>query len=449
MFASWSTGISSQEAEESPKSGWEERRSGSSRGAPGTELAAEQGRGRMSSGELSSLILGESKKRPAVLREGYLTKQGGRIRSWKKRFFVLLDVGVVLYYKDKPAAGKDVAQGGFSIVKCSCEVKDGILLLQAPVSMAVKKGATVPKQSANRTFTMKGDDVAEWMSAIKKAKEPKPAAAPMRNSTPLSAVKKVASQSTNKHASSGAVLLTSKKTPEKTVTGATTAKKPLGPSERLPERVSRIGDELLDGSSSDEAPDYVKPGAKVAAKTAAKNPVKAVIKAPPKAVAKTAAKATRKPSVDDTLEVPEEDNVLDDFEDEMNQFEKQLKTPNGRREADWSGDDDNGGSGAANSNVANFHLASGDLEVPETQDFDGFDADEDERRRQEEEEVAEAERMRQEELERKRRQIKPPPKKALPLPTPPKKAAPVLVQAAHNDDDDDDDDAGMEFFRRK
>jgi hypothetical protein len=122
----------------------------------------------MSSGELSSLILGESKKAPKVLREGYLTKQGGRIRSWKKRWFVLLDAQVVLYYKDKPADSKTMAQGGLSIVKCSVEVKDSVLLVSAPVSMAVKKGASAPKQSANRTFTMKGDDVAEWMSAIKK-----------------------------------------------------------------------------------------------------------------------------------------------------------------------------------------------------------------------------------------------------------------------------------------
>jgi hypothetical protein len=125
----------------------------------------------MSSGELSSLILGESKKAPKVLREGYLTKQGGRIRSWKKRWFVLLDAQVVLYYKDKPADSKTMAQGGLSIVKCSVEVKDSVLLVSAPVSMAVKKGASAPKQSANRTFTMKGDDVVEWMSAIKKVGE--------------------------------------------------------------------------------------------------------------------------------------------------------------------------------------------------------------------------------------------------------------------------------------
>ena len=388
----------------------------------------------MSSGELSSLILGESKKAPKVLREGFLTKQGGRIRSWKKRWFVLLDAQVVLYYKDKPADSKTVAQGGFSIVKCSVELKESALLVSAPVSMAVKKGATAPKQSANRTFTMKGDDVVEWMSAIKKAKEPKPAAAspPMRSSTPIAA-KKVAAQGSNKHASSGAVLMASKKVPEKTALHA--AKKPIPPAAKDPERGSKIGDELLDASSeSDEAPDEAlrKVQAK-GVKLPAKGVVKGVAKAPAKVVAKApgVGGAVRKPSLDDDLEMPDEDKVLDDFEDE------------GRE------DDYNGGRGANHN--GHFHFADGDLEIPETQEV-AFNVDEDEeeelRRREEEEE---AERLRQEELERKRRGVKSaPPKKALPLPTPPKKPVPVFAAIEEkNDDDDDDDDAGMEFFRKK
>jgi hypothetical protein len=265
----------------------------------------------------------------------------------------------------------------------------------------------------------------------------------MRNSTPLSAAKKAVGAEMNKHASSGAVLMESKKVPASPLP---TAKKPQTPASKDVERVSKFGDELLESSSESDdglTPDEslrnaraaVKSPVKAGAKVAAKAPLKVAAKLPAKAPVKVAA-VRKPPSFDDELEVPDEDKLLDDFGDELDAFAKDVEIR--RQTLREEGGNHNG----------NFHFGDGDLEIPETQEVemnDVYDDEEEQRRREEEE--AEAERLRCEEEARKKRGAKSaPPKKALPMPTPPKKPVPVFVAVEEKYDDDDDD--GLEFFRK-
>jgi hypothetical protein len=46
-------------------------------------------------------VLGTQAPRGMLLREGWLFKEGGSIKSWKKRYFELVDTGNLSYFEKK------------------------------------------------------------------------------------------------------------------------------------------------------------------------------------------------------------------------------------------------------------------------------------------------------------------------------------------------------------
>lgn len=95
--------------------------------------------------------------------EGELTKQGGAIKTWKKRYCVLAkgnNASPVLYYfKTKPATGTETSEGGVRIAACDIDVLDD-----------AKKKNCIRLTTVDRIyyFASEDSDLDKWKDAITK-----------------------------------------------------------------------------------------------------------------------------------------------------------------------------------------------------------------------------------------------------------------------------------------
>jgi len=97
----------------------------------------------------------------AAIKEGFLTKEGGSFKSWKKRWFVLKDGGLS-YYKDKKDT--DEALGVISLATAG--------RIQSIDRKKKVNGFEIPTPS--RTFYLSAESETEkqhWIEALEKAKE--------------------------------------------------------------------------------------------------------------------------------------------------------------------------------------------------------------------------------------------------------------------------------------
>lgn len=95
-----------------------------------------------------------------VIKEGFLTKEGGSIKTWKKRWFVLTEDGILAYFKKK---------GGEQMGKM--DLKEGCTVQE--VSYKKKKNCFEAK-TPGRTYHLiaeNGGDMNAWMEQIKKITE--------------------------------------------------------------------------------------------------------------------------------------------------------------------------------------------------------------------------------------------------------------------------------------
>eukprot|EP01006_Ploeotia_vitrea_P015596 TRINITY_DN45224_c0_g1_i1.p2 TRINITY_DN45224_c0_g1~~TRINITY_DN45224_c0_g1_i1.p2 ORF type:complete len:402 (-),score=198.86 TRINITY_DN45224_c0_g1_i1:64-1269(-) len=95
------------------------------------------------------------------VKEGELTKQGGSFKSWKKRWFVLTQDGVLYYFKSKPEPTQ-TAEGGIRLQNCG--VSDA--------SAHTKKKHCISLMTSERVFFMVAQsqpEMHEWTIAIRKA----------------------------------------------------------------------------------------------------------------------------------------------------------------------------------------------------------------------------------------------------------------------------------------
>eukprot|EP00735_Rhodelphis_limneticus_P014986 TRINITY_DN9112_c0_g1::TRINITY_DN9112_c0_g1_i1::g.18218::m.18218 TRINITY_DN9112_c0_g1::TRINITY_DN9112_c0_g1_i1::g.18218 ORF type:complete len:180 (+),score=11.67,sp/Q9ST43/PH1_ARATH/41.23/3e-26,PH/PF00169.24/4.8e-23,PH_11/PF15413.1/5.1e-08,PH_3/PF14593.1/1.3e-08,PH_9/PF15410.1/0.00014,PH_8/PF15409.1/0.0023,PH_6/PF15406.1/0.015,PH_6/PF15406.1/1.9e+03 TRINITY_DN9112_c0_g1_i1:30-542(+) len=93
------------------------------------------------------------------LKEGWLTKQGGIIRNWKERWFILTDSQLV-YFKDKDAIQP---QALINLKQCT-SIKGAEELLQKDYSFQL--------QTPDRTYfflASSEQDKTEWINAIGRA----------------------------------------------------------------------------------------------------------------------------------------------------------------------------------------------------------------------------------------------------------------------------------------
>jgi len=96
-----------------------------------------------------------------INKSGFLTKEGGRIRSWKRRWFVL-ESGCIRYYKDKTdrkVLGEIQLEGPCAVISPAATGGGNIQ----------QKQCTLQVQTPSRTYRMYADSVAEkdeWVKVI-------------------------------------------------------------------------------------------------------------------------------------------------------------------------------------------------------------------------------------------------------------------------------------------
>eukprot|EP00736_Rhodelphis_marinus_P000260 Rmarinus@m.22836 len=94
-----------------------------------------------------------------IVKSGWLTKQGGIVRNWKERWFVLTDTHLH-YYKDKEASAP---QASISLKQCT-SIKGAEEVLQKEYSFQL--------QTPDRTFYFVASQESEktdWINAIGRA----------------------------------------------------------------------------------------------------------------------------------------------------------------------------------------------------------------------------------------------------------------------------------------
>jgi len=90
-------------------------------------------------------------------KEGYMTKQGGRIKTWKERWFILKDCSLVYYKhaKDKEPLGR---------IEIDFDAGDNV------VQPSTEKKFSFAVETRNRKYIMQAqnqDDLNGWLSAIR------------------------------------------------------------------------------------------------------------------------------------------------------------------------------------------------------------------------------------------------------------------------------------------
>lgn len=99
----------------------------------------------------------------AAVRVGELKKEGKKVRSWKRRFFVLSD-GLLLYYRSEAGwAGGEKPLGGMVLVDCQLSRSGEALTLRAGRSCTLGK-----EESRGRVFLLKGaeEELQAWERAL-------------------------------------------------------------------------------------------------------------------------------------------------------------------------------------------------------------------------------------------------------------------------------------------
>lgn len=102
----------------------------------------------------------------APIHQGFLTKQGGAIKSWRRRFFTLRANNVLYYYKDvnkDPQGEIDLRDGTLRIRQGVCE--DGCWY-KIPLER------TIVVETANRKYYLFSETVIEavsWLEMLKEA----------------------------------------------------------------------------------------------------------------------------------------------------------------------------------------------------------------------------------------------------------------------------------------
>jgi cytohesin len=116
-----------------------------------------------------------------AVREGWLTKQGGRIKTWKRRWVVLAAGGVLYYFDNKRAAApKGVVPLEDIVVRSSVERSFAFSLSHSEAeggriksAKALKSGSSSGSliQGRHATFVFAAESDAErqrWIRALKK-----------------------------------------------------------------------------------------------------------------------------------------------------------------------------------------------------------------------------------------------------------------------------------------
>jgi len=122
----------------------------------------------------------ETKYIRGAVREGWLVKQGGRIKTWRRRWVVLASGGVLYYFDDpKAAAPKGVLPLEDVIVRASSERPFAFILSHSESAGGRIKSAKAAKSGATRGSLVQGHHAAflfaadseeerqRWMRALK------------------------------------------------------------------------------------------------------------------------------------------------------------------------------------------------------------------------------------------------------------------------------------------
>jgi hypothetical protein len=108
---------------------------------------------------------------PKFEKEGYMWKQGGKVKSWKRRWFILYGKHIAYYEKDESTAlGKLIAKGCIHIHDVKCE----------PTKSSKFPAPSAPflLHANERVFLLVADSIADrlaWMSALKRVNDRPPA----------------------------------------------------------------------------------------------------------------------------------------------------------------------------------------------------------------------------------------------------------------------------------
>ena len=103
-------------------------------------------------------------KNYVTIHQGFLTKQGGAIKSWRKRFFTLRANNVLYYYRD---VNKD-PQGEIDLKDHNLSIRPGVLEDGCWSKIPLER--TIVVETANRKYYLFSETVIEavsWLEMLK------------------------------------------------------------------------------------------------------------------------------------------------------------------------------------------------------------------------------------------------------------------------------------------